>query len=227
MPCRTPPRAGTADLPRTRKAPPSCFIYVSHVDLFRNLRYSVGVFRDIKLSTHILRRGRPPMATPGSPSTIATASSGSTASSCPGATPNCTSSPTLCIMRVQSSKASASMAARSSSLDDHNDRLHQFGEDPRLRDPVQSWTIWPRQRSSWSRPTHRRRLCPADRLARRRADGRLGAAEQDPPRDRLLGLAGLFLAGSCAEGHPPDVGALGPAGAGHRAGRTPRPRAST
>ena len=68
----------------------------------------------------------------------------------------------------------------------------------------------------------RRRLCPADRLARRRADGRLGAGEQDPPGARLLGLAGLFLAGGARQGHPHAVVALGPPGAATP--RRPRPR---
>src|SRR5919108_328913 len=43
---------------------------------------------------------------------------------------------------------------------------------------------------------------------RLRADGRRGAAGQDPPRDRVLGLAVLFLARAAGEGHPPQMGRL-------------------
>ena len=63
----------------------------------------------------------------------------------------------------------------------------------------------------------RRRLCAADRLARLGDDGRLGAAQQDPSRDRGVGLAELFRPRPADEGHPPRPRRISPARSGDRA----------
>ena len=102
-------------------------------------------------------------------------------------------------------------------MEDHNERLINSAkilgfEVPASMDDLARATL-----EVVAGQQDRRRLCAADRLARRRADGRLGAGQQNPPGARLLGLAGLFLAGGARQGHPHDLVALGPSGAEHRA----------
>ena len=67
----------------------------------------------------------------------------------------------------------------------------------------------------------------ADRLARLRAAGRVGAEQQDPPRDRHLGMAELFRSGAAAQGHPARPRGISPARSRRPRRRSPRPPAST
>ena len=93
-------------------------------------------------------------------------------------------------------------------LRDHNERLHNRRgssvEVPASMDDLAKATeelIFGKQ--------YRRRLRPADRLAGCRADGRLGAGDQDPSGTRRLGLAGLSRRRR-APGASDEVGELGP-----------------
>ena len=102
-------------------------------------------------------------------------------------------------------------------LDEHNERLINSARILGFEVPA-AWTSSTAATQRGHRlKQHRRRLCPADRLARRRADGRRGAGDQNPPGDRGLGMAGLFLARGARQGHPHEMGEMGAPGAAYRA----------
>ena len=62
-------------------------------------------------------------------------------------------------------------------LDEHTQRLHEFGAASRLRDPLVGRGDQRGLPGPARPPGSCRRLCPADRLARQRDDGRLGAEQ--------------------------------------------------
>ena len=86
-------------------------------------------------------------------------------------------------------------------LTEHTQRLH---ESAKILDFDIPYSVG-RARQGGARGGPRqqadRRLCPPDRLARQRADGRLGAADQDQCRHRRLGLGLLFRSGRARQGH--------------------------
>ena len=125
--------------------------------------------------------------------------------------------PRRCIMRAACSKASGSITARVFRLDDHNERLISSARILGFEVPASMDDLARATQRAGCRQQDSRRLCPADRLARRRADGRLGAGDQNPPGARRVGLAGLFLARGARQGHPHEMGAVGAPGAAYRA----------
>ncbi len=66
-------------------------------------------------------------------------------------------------------------------LDDHNERLINSARILGFEVPASMDDLTKATERGHRRQQHRRRLCPPDRLARRRADGRVGAGDQNPP----------------------------------------------
>ena len=112
-------------------------------------------------------------------------------------------------------------------LTEHTERLHESARILGFKIPYQ------RRRDRRCLPHAAeeaglcRRLCPADRLARQRADGRFGAEQPHQLRHRHLAVAELFRPGAEAEGHPPRHRRISPARSAHRAVASRRPPAST
>ena len=93
---------------------------------------------------------------------------------------------------------------------EHSERLKTLGADPRLRDSLFGRRDRRRQAPVLDKNGQKDAYVRADRLARLRDAGRLGAEQHHPPRDRDLGVAELFRSGAAAEGHPARPRRLSP-----------------
>ena len=102
-------------------------------------------------------------------------------------------------------------------LTEHTERLHESARILGFKIPYSVAEIDDACRTLLQEAGFHRRLCAADRLARQRADGRLGAEQPHQLRDRHLAVAELFRPGAEAEGHPPRHGRIPPARSAHRA----------
>ena len=171
------------------------------------------------------RQLRPPDATVSrwrkrwlrSPMTGSKGSSGTTASWCPGRTPICTCSATACITRAPCSRASAPMAARSSSRTEHAERLKRSAKILDFEIPYSVAEIVAAKQLVRRQERQEGSLCPPGRLARLGDDGRLGAEQHHPSRHRLVGMAELFRSRAAAQGHQARPRRISPARSEDRA----------
>ena len=112
-------------------------------------------------------------------------------------------------------------------LTEHTERLHESARILGFKIPYSVAEIDDACRDAAEEAGLRGRLCAPDRLARQRADGRLGAEQPHQLRHRHLAVAELFRSGAEAEGHPPRHRRIPPARPAHRAVASRRPPAST
>ena len=111
------------------------------------------------------------------PSTIAPASSGITASSCRGRRRGSTSSPTASTTAARVFEGQRAYGGVVFKLDEHTRRLHNSAKILGFEIPYSVEAINRASQELLRAPGPRGRLCAADRLARQRDDGRLGAAD--------------------------------------------------
>ena len=100
---------------------------------------------------------------------------------------------------------------------EHSERLKRSANILDFEIPYSVAEIDAAKRLVLDRNNQKEAYVRADRLARLRAARRLGAAEQDPPRDRDLGMAELFRPGAAAQGHPARSRRIPPPRSGDRA----------
>ncbi len=110
-------------------------------------------------------------------------------------------------------------------LTEHSQRLHKSAKILDFEIPYSVAELDKAAREVIARQQADRRLCPPDRLARQRADGRRRAADQDQCRHRRLGLGLVFRSGRARERPAPEIRRLSPARPAHRAGREQGDRA--
>ena len=85
-------------------------------------------------------------------------------------------------------------------LNEHNQRLHESAKILDFEIPYSVAELDKAAREVLRANKLDRRLCPPDRLARQRADGRRRATDQDQCRHRRLGLGLVFRSGRAREG---------------------------
>ena len=122
--------------------------------------------------------------------------------------------PALCQRRV---RGRARLWRRDLQADRAYRAAARIGAAARLQDSLQRRRDRRRLPQAAEEAGLHRRLCPADRLARQRADGRVGAEQPHQLRHRHLAVAELFRPGAEAEGHPPRHRRVAPPRSAHRA----------
>ena len=142
--------------------------------------------------------------------------SGTTGRSYPGRMPSSTSSRTASITDPPCSRASAPMAARSSSRPSIPSASRNRPQILDFEIPYTVAEIDAAKRLVLREERHAGRLSAPGRLARLGDDGRRGSSQQDPPRHRRLGMAELFRPGPEDEGHPHRHGGVPPPRSGDR-----------
>ena len=146
-----------------------------------------------------------------------TASSGTTASWCPGADAK------ISVLTHGLHYASAVFEGERAyggeifKCTEHSERLKRSAQMLDFEIPYSVAEIDAAKRLVLEKNGQKDSLCPPDRLARLRDDGRLGAEQQHPSRDRDLGMAELFRSGAAAQGHPARPRRLPPARSEDRA----------